>query len=315
VVILSKHFVGFLKIIDLQLKSVGFAVLFAAITSAVVSLGQVPSESLVDFVRQTVHNEIRSNNGDAKFMFKDQKETPHGFQTKLIAETAAGTAGLLVAIDGKPLTSAQREAEAERLDRLAGNPAELKKKQRAEREDAERTTRIMIALPDAFLYQRDGTEIGTEGLGKPGDELVRLTFRPNPKYDPPSRIELVLTGMRGYILIDANRHRIAKIDGTLFKEVGFGWGILGHLDKGGRFVVQQGAVGDGEWEITRMDLSFTGKELFFKKLVIKSKESFSDFRPAPANLTFAQAVELLKKEEAELAENDQQNHPDDHHRQ
>ena len=310
---MSEHFLRFLNLMGLRLKPVGFAVLFAAATSAVFSPGeQVASESLVDLVRQTVHNEIRSNNGDAKFMFRDQKETPHGSQTKLIAETTEGTAGLLVALDGKPLTPSQREAEEARLDRLARNPAELKKKQKAEREDAERTTRIMIALPDAFLYQRDGTEIGSEGIGKPGDELVRLTFRPNPKYNPPSRAEQVLTGMRGYILIDANLHRMAKIDGTLFKEVGFGWGILGHLDKGGRFVVQQGVVGDGDWEITRMDLSFAGRELFFKKLVIKSKESFTDFRPAPPNLTFAQAVELLKKQEAELAENDQQHGPENH---
>lgn len=275
-----------------------------AIASGVMVYGQeATSESPNELVRQTVSNEIRSNNGGAKFIFKDYKETPHGSQTKLIAETTDGTAGLLVAVNGKPLTPVQREAEEARLDGLMRNPTELKKKQRAEREDAERTTKIMKALPDAFLFQRDGTEIGTEGVGNPGDELVRLTFRPNPKYDPPSRTELVLTGMRGYILVHANRHRIARIDGTLFKEVGFGWGILGHLDKGGRFVVQQGTVGDGDWEITRMDLSFTGKELFFKKLVIKSKESFSDFRPIPSNLTFAQGVELLKKQEAELAEN------------
>jgi hypothetical protein len=268
---------------------------------------QAPSESPVELVRQTAQNEIISNNGSAKFMFKDHKETSHGSQFKLIAESTQGTAGLLVAVDGKPLTPAQREAEEARLDGLARNPAELKKKQRAEREDTDRTIKIMKALPDAFLYQREGVEIGNEGIGNPGDELVRLAFRPNPKYSPPSHTEQVLTGMRGYLLIDANRHRIAKIDGTLFKEVGFGWGILGHLDKGGRFVVQQGTVGDGDWEVTHMELSFTGRELFFKKLVIKSKESFSDFHPAPSNLTFAQAVELLKKQEAELAENHQQN--------
>lgn len=275
---------------------------------------QVASESPTELVRQTVENEIQSNNGGAKFIFKNYRETPHGSQTKLITETKDGTAGLVVAIDGKPLNPEQRQAEEARLNFLVHNPSELKKKQKAEREDTERTTRIMKALPDAFLYQRDGAEPGSEGLGNPGDELVRLSFRPNPQYIPPSRTEQVLTGMSGYLLIDANLHRIAKIDGTLSKEVGFGWGILGHLDKGGRFLVQQGTVGDDRWEVTRMDLSFTGKELFFRKLVIKSSETFSDFRPAPANLTFAQAVELLKKQQAELAENHQQPVPENHDR-
>jgi hypothetical protein len=272
---------------------------------------QANPQSMRELVWETVQNEIRSNNGGAKFMFKSFKESPYGSQVKLMAESTEGTAGMLIAANGKPLTPAERQAEEARLDRLTHNPGELKKKQKSEREDTERTTRIMKALPDAFLYQWDGVEAGGDGIGNPGEELVRLTFKPNPKYYPPSHTEQVLTGMSGYLLIDAKRHRIAKIDGTLFKEVGFGWGILGHLDKGGRFVVQQGVVEDNDWEVTHMDLSFTGRELFFKRLVIKSRESFSDFHPAPSNLTFAQAVELLKKQEAELAENHQQN-PENH---
>jgi len=161
----------------------------------------------------------------------------------------------------------------------------------------------MKALPDAFLYEPDGVQTGTKELGNPGDELVRLKFRPNPDYSAPSHTEQVLTGMVGYMLIDKSQGRIAKIDGTLEKEVGFGWGILGHLDKGGRFVVQQGTMGTGVWQVSRMDLDLTGKILFFRKLVVKSTQTFSDFHEAPPNLTFAQAVELLKKQAQELAEN------------
>jgi hypothetical protein len=111
--------------------------------------------------------------------------------------------------------------------------------------------------------------------------------------------------MQGYVLIDADQHRIAKIDGTLAKEVGFGWGILGHLDRGGHFLVEQAEVIPGDWELTHMSLSFTGKELLFKSISVKSDEVFSNFQSVPTNLTFAQGVELLKKQEAELAENQQ----------
>ena len=79
-------------------------------------------------------------------------------------------------------------------------------------------------------------------MGRAGDTLVRMKFRPNPRYEPPSRVEQVLPGMEGTILVDAGKYRIAKIDGTLAREVSFGWGILGHLDRGGRFVVEQGEV-------------------------------------------------------------------------
>jgi hypothetical protein len=271
---------------------------------AAFSAAQTP-ESPVELVRRTVQGEVEASNDAARVMFMDRKETPHGSQSKLMVETRDGMAGMVVATNDKPLTTEQHQAEEARLAGLVSNPEGLKKKQRSEKEDAERITRIVKALPDAFLYERDGTAVGNQEMGKAGAELVRLKFRPNPKYSPPSRVEQVLTGMEGYILIDANQHRIAKIDGTLGKDVGFGWGFLGHLDKGGHFLVEQQEVIQGDWELTRMSLGLTGRVLLFKSLNIKSDEIFSNFRPAPANLSFAQGVELLKKQEAELAENRQ----------
>jgi hypothetical protein len=282
-----------------------FAVAIAVL--ALVSVGPLsaeqPSESPTELVRQTIQREMASGNGDQNAIFVDRKEMAHGSQTKLIVETRDGMAGMTVAVDDKPLTPEQHRAEEARLSGLVNNSEQLRKKQRSEKEDEERMRRIMKALADAFLYEPDGTTLGNREIGKAGDQLVRLRFRPNPKYSPPSHVEQVLTGMQGYILIDADQHRIAKIDGTLGKEVGFGWGILGHLDRGGHFVVEQAEVIQGEWEVTHMILSFTGKELLFKSLNIKSDEVFSNFRPAPSNLTFAQGVELLKKQEAELADN------------
>ena len=262
------------------------------------------SESPIELVRRTVQGEIATGN-EAKAMFTDHKGTPQGSQTKLVVETREGTAGMAVAIDNKPLSREQRQAEEARLEGLVNNPEGLKRKQRSEKEDTEHVTRIMRALPDAFLYEPDGSAVGNQEIGKPGDQLVRLKFRPNPKYNPPSHVEQVLTAMQGYVLIDANQHRIAKMDGTLTKEVSFGWGILGHLDRGGHFLVEQAEVVPGDWEVTHMSLSFTGKELLFKSISVKSDEVFSNFRPVPSNLTFAQGVDLLKKQQAELAENQQ----------
>src|SRR5579863_5416561 len=264
-----------------------------------------PSESPVELVRRTVQREVAPGNGNARAMFLDRKETPRGLQSKLIIETREGMAGMLIAINDKPLTPEQSRTEEARLAELANNPEALKKKQKAEKEDAEREARIMKALPEAFLYEPDGTTVGNRTIGKAGDQLVRLKFRPNPKYTPPSHVEQVLIGMQGYLLIDADQHRIARIDGTLSKEVGFGWGILGHLDRGGHFLVEQAEVIPGDWELTHMSLSFTGKELLFKSISVKSDEVFSNFQSVPTNLTFAQGVELLKKQEAELAENQQ----------
>ena len=273
-----------------------------AVASIMVFATQVPSETPLELVRQTAQNEIKSANSETKVAFLDRKETLHGTQTKLVVETYDVTVGMLVAVNDKPLTPQQRQGEEARLEGMAHNPEELRKKRKSEKEDAEHTTRIMKALPDAFLYEPDGAVPGLQGVGRAGDPLVRLKFRPNPRYSPPSHVEQVLAGMQGYILIDAEKHRIARIDGTLIKDVSFGWGVLGHLDKGGHFLVEQGDVGNGHWDVTRMDLAFTGRELLFRSINIKSEEICSNFRFVPSNLTFAQGVELLKKQAAEWAE-------------
>ncbi len=252
-------------------------------------------------VRKAVQNEIKAANHEtARFLFRGTKTTPQVSTTKLYVETREGTAGLVVAYNGKPLTAEQRRDEEARVERFVNHPDELKKKRDKEHEEAERTLRIVRALPDAFLYEYAGEEQGSEGIGRVGDPLVRLQFRPNPGYQPPSHVEDVLTGMQGYVLIDAVTNRIASIDGTLFKEVSFGWGILGHLDRGGRFVVHQQEVGDDLWEISSMSLNFTGKILLVKNLSIVSTEVFSGFKQVPSDLTFAQALELLKKEDSRL---------------
>jgi hypothetical protein len=294
-----------------RLPALAMGTLLLAVCSNL-ALGQDSTTSAIsptELVRRTVQNEIKAANDPVcpRHMFRSRKQTAQGSQTKLFVETKDGMVGLLLANNDQPLTPEQRQAEEARVQRFANNPAELQKKRKREKEDTDRTLQIMKALPDAFIYEADGIESGRDGLGKPGEDLVRLKFRPNPHYDPPSRVEQVLTGMQGHLLIDAKQQRLAAIDGTLFREVGFGWGILGHLDKGGHFVVEQADVGDGSWDVTRMTLGFTGKIMMFKNLRIQSDELYNNFRPVPQDLTFAQGVELLKKQEAVLAENTSQN--------
>jgi hypothetical protein len=266
------------------------------------SFAEQPSEisayhDPLDLVRKAVQNEVKAANDEsARFSFRGIKTTPKGSTTRFYAETKDATAGLVVAYDGKPLTPQQRHEEEARVERFIHNPNELQKKHEQERANAEHTLRIVRALPDAFLFEYAGAEQGSESMGRAGDPLVKLTFQPNPRYQPPSHVEEVLTGMQGYILVDVVRFRIASIDGTLFKQVGFGWGILGHLDRGGRFVVHQREVGENSWDLSSITLNFTGKILLLKNLVVNSTEVFSDFKRVPSDLTFPQAIELLKKE-------------------
>ncbi|MGA8441789.1 MAG: hypothetical protein WB762_32005 [Candidatus Sulfotelmatobacter sp.] len=255
-------------------------------------------------VRAAADNEAATAKDDTtKHMFRSRKQTPQGSQTRLYAETQQAMVGMTVAYNDKPLTPEQKKDEENRLMEMVNNPDLLKHKHSQEQETADRTLRIVKALPEAFLYDYDGEEEGSAGLGRPGVRLVRLRFRPNPGYQAPSHVEQVLVGMKGVVIIDPVERRIAKIDGILFKEVSFGWGILGHLNTGGHFLVQQCDAGQDSWEISRMSLEFTGKILLFKSLFLKSDEVFDDFRLLPSDTTFAQGVQILKAEEVKLAPN------------
>jgi len=259
------------------------------------------STPAIDLVRAAVANEVAAaNDSSNKHMFRSRKETPQGSQTRLYVETREAMAGMTIAYDDHPLAPEQAQGEQNRLAGLVGDPEQLKHKHSQEQETAERTLRIVKALPEAFLYEYIPDDPANPT--KDASQLVRLKFRPNPEYHPPSHVEQVLEGMQGILVIDRTCSRIATIDGTLFKQVGFGWGILGYLDKGGHFLVEQRQVEDESWQISRMSLTFKGKILLFKSIAIKSDEAFSDFRPVPASTTFAQGVEMLKAEDAKLVQ-------------
>src|SRR3984957_7840473 len=234
------------------------------------SIPPEPPPPPIELVRTTVANEVAAaNDSSIKHMFRDYKKSAQGSQTRIYVETREAMAGMTIAYNEKPLTPEQLQGEQGRLAGLVSNPQQLEHKRRQEKEEADHTLSIVRALPDAFLFEYDGTEPGTASLGREGVQLVRLKFRPNPSYRPPSHVEDVLVGMRGVLLIDPEAHRIARIDGTLFKEVTFGWGILGHLDKGGHFLVEQQGLPEGSWEISRMARNFNGKILLFKTIAIK----------------------------------------------
>ena len=96
------------------------------------------------------------------------------------------------------------------------------------------------------------------------------------------------------MVIDETARRMVKIDGSLFRDVNFGWGILGKLYKGGRFLIEQAEVTPTHWEATRTALHFDGKALLIKPIHIDESESAWDFHAVPP-MSVAQAVDFLAR--------------------
>jgi hypothetical protein len=57
----------------------------------------------------------------------------------------------------------------------------------------------------------------------------------------------VFHDMEGEMWVDCKQERLAGFDGHLTQAVKFGFGLVGHLDKGGHFEVRQAEVVPGHW--------------------------------------------------------------------
>lgn len=262
-----------------------------------------PSVPATEMVRRCSQHELDAQKSAPRYMFMLRRQTAHVTETKLVVETNEALAGRILAYNDKGLTDESLRSEDARVERFVRDPEELRKKQRDEQDNRERFMRILRAMPDAFLWEYDGFEPAASGLGSPGDQLVRLKFIPNPKYDPPTRVEQLLAGMAGTILVDPHQERLARIDSTLQKGVSFGWGFLGHLERGGRILIEQGDIGDGHWGLSHLTMRFTGKVLFFKNIDVNTQEVAWDFRRVADNLSFAEGLQLLKQQSTTISKN------------
>ena len=252
-----------------------------------------------DLVRKAVANENAQDADNTHYMYRLTKKKPERTETREMIETDQGVIGRLLMINGKPLSPADREKEDKRLRRLITDPQQLAQKQKSQKDDDRRTHNMVAALPDAFLYEYAGMK-----NEEPWGEVVMLNFKPNPNFDPPQRETTGYKGMQGSMAIAVPANRIAKIEAQLFRDVNFGWGILGRLDQGGQFIVEQKPVegsNGAHWEPSHMVLHFTGKVLIFKSIKINEDEATTDIRPVH-DMTAAQAIDLLKKHDGEIAE-------------
>ena len=252
----------------------------------------------LELVRRAAKNEIKANDVQQYYMFKDSTDYRDHSITKEIVRTKEGGLSSTLLINGRPLTAEERQKDNDKLEKFAHDPDARHKRREASRTDDKRAETMLTSLPDAFVYSYAGTDRGPNG-----EELVHLKFKPNPSFNPPNHETAVYVGMEGDMIIDRKAMRIAKIDGTLFKDVDFGWGILGRLYKGGKFIIVQRDVGGGHWEEVQETLQFYGKILLVKSLTIWSTETMTDFRPVPPDLTTAQALDLLHKTTDVVAQN------------
>jgi hypothetical protein len=276
--------------LTLRAATLIFAIALALISPALASPpgGGEPPMKASDLLRPAVGNEKPGRGGDY-YTWIDRLQKPRGSVTKLMVTTPQGILSRTIAVNDKALTPEERKQDDERTRRLL-DPEKMRDKAKKQHEDQQHIERILFALPDALQC---------DYASSPHDEHnLRLECSPNPNFSAPDYESQVLQGMKAVILINREDKRIARIEGTLFKDVTFGWGFLGRLNCGGRIEITQTRVAGKHWGLTRMQLAFEGRILVVKPLNIIETQTSWNYRPVPG-MTVAQALEFLRNAPAQ----------------
>jgi hypothetical protein len=240
-----------------------------------------PSPAIL--IRQVVANELADRTEPEKWIYRVNRRQAGQTLTAEQVDTQDGPLYRLLAIDGAPLNPAQRRQDDNRIASLLHNPSEQSRSRLEHEEDEQKLQKLLRLMPDAFLYDYAGTE----------GNLVRLTFRGNPSYTPPTYEARVVQSLAGAILIDPQQKRLAKISGTLISRVDFGYGFLGHIDQGGTIEIGRVQVSPNRWKTALVNVQLSGRLAFFKTINKQHYETRSSFRALASDPTLAEALQLL----------------------
>jgi hypothetical protein len=236
-----------------------------------------------DLARRVITNELKFQDDHTNWMYRLEKEQYGKKQVEEIIETREGSLSRLLSINERPLTAKQQEEEDRRVQELMTSRSAKRKLQRVLDAETLQGRRLFKMLPDAFVFSHAGGE----------GNLVKLSFKPNPNFHPPSLEARVFHDMEGEMWVDYKQERLAAFNGHLTQDVKFGLGLLGHLDKGGHFEVRQAEVVPGHWDMTTMGLAMTGKALLFKSIGVQKTENRRNFHQVSDDLTLTQAADIL----------------------
>jgi hypothetical protein len=248
--------------------------------------GQDPDRSYMptagELVSAVVANELTDREQLRKWICMIEKRAGKQSLTQVQVETNDGPLYRLLAIDGAALNPAQRQQDDARIGRLMKDPRPLQKLKQTQAEDEIKLQKLMGLMPQAFVYDYDGVE----------ENLLRIKFRPNPGYSPPTYEARVVHSLAGTILVDLQRKRLTRVAGHLMNRVEFGFGLLGRIDSGS-LELERVEVAPQLWKTAFINIHFSGRVALFKTINKDQYERRSDFGVVSSELTLSDAKDLL----------------------
>jgi hypothetical protein len=269
-----------------------YAVLLIGLVSCTALAQKQPHPASADdlaLIERASEHELQELENHKPYRYQERLDWNWGSETRSVIETPEGRADRIVLFDGEPLSRDQQAKQQHRLEKLLSDHDAVKNELKDQKSEAQRRIRIVKAFPKAFFFDFAGAEKG----------LLRFDFRPDPKFSPKDRETQMYRGMEGSVWIEPVQQRIVRIEGVLVKDVSFGWGIVGHLNKGGIYEIAQTQLSPGKWRITMLDVDLKGKTFLINSFRFKRKEINSQFHPVTSDMTYQEAVEELLADPAQ----------------
>jgi hypothetical protein len=257
-------------------------------SSADASLPSIPPRSWV--VDAAANELIALHHKDSYLRYRMETVNEKGTQVRDVIESKDGTVARLILKDGKPMTPEQDKGERERLNDMIASPESYAKHVKNGESEKKMADTLVPLMPDAMIntYTPGQPQSGRDG----GALEIVLDYKPNPKWVPPNTEAQALTGLEGRVWIDAKTRNVVRMEGTIFRGVNFGWGMLAHIYPGGKLVLNQTDAGGNRWIFTDFSMQLSVRALMVKTLNIHSTAKASDFQTL-APLTYQDAIHLL----------------------
>jgi hypothetical protein len=264
------------------------AVMVALLLALASSHGQSrPSLTAGQMVRQMLHAESLSQETRQHFIFRKHERsvrTKGHLWDELVVETTDGRLRRLVAVDGKPLSGSEEQAEEKRISSLANDPAEFRREEQGRKDDQLRLTNLLKQVPEMFLLKIEGT----------AGDCTRIAFEPNPGFQEQTFQDRIVHAMSGVLLIHTASKRLCAVDAHLDHTVEFGFGLLGKVSDKSHFSVVRHEVCPGEWKTTKVDVHVDGRILLLKSVARDEQSTHFGFDLVPHDLTVAQAAAMVR---------------------
>jgi hypothetical protein len=260
-----------------------FITLVVCAAAAAQSISTPATTAQLELIARASEHELQALESPVPFRYQERLEWPWGIETRSVIETPEGRADRIVQFSDEPLSSEQQAKQERRLKKLLSDHDAVKNELQDQKAETQRRIRMVKAFPRAFFFDFAGRENG----------LLRFDFRPNPEFSPKDRETQMYRGMEGKVWVEPVHERIVQVQGKLVKDVSFGWGIFGRLNKGGIYEISQTQLSPGVWRITTLNVDVKGRIFLLNSFRFMRRESNSHFRAVSASLTYPAAVQNL----------------------